>query len=120
MVTSSIRLGPVMICGTSNTLNSITIILAVPKHMSCITTIESNHRFHIRIAIADEFYAILQLIPIAFNFPNPVIITACSTSSAARAMNASISNTHGIHYQKQGRDGREGRDGHCGASDGDH
>jgi hypothetical protein len=96
MIASSICFAPVMIRGTRNTLNSITIILIIPEHISVITTIESNHIFHIRIAIADEFYAIPQLIPFAFNLPNPVIITVCSTSSAARAMNASISHTNGI------------------------
>jgi hypothetical protein len=98
-----------MILGTSNTFDFIAIILIVPIHMPGIATIESNHSFHIRIAIADEFYAILQLIPLAFNLPNPIIITVCSTSSAARAMNASISHTSGIQEnyqeQEQGSDG---------------
>jgi hypothetical protein len=96
MIASRICFAPVMIRGTNNTLNSIAIILAVPKHMPLITTIESNHSFHIRIAITDKFYAIPQLIPFAFNLPNPVIITVCSTSPATRAMNASISYTNGI------------------------
>jgi hypothetical protein len=106
MIASSICLGSVMIFGTSNTFNFITIILVVPKHMSGIATIESNHSFHIRIAITDKFYAILQLISLAFNLPNPFIITVCSTTPTTRAMNAGISHTNGIqeNCQEQGRD----------------
>ena len=120
MIASSIRLCPVMILGTSDTFNFIAIILAVPKHMPGIATIESNHSFHIRIAIADEFYAILQLVPLAFNLPNPFIITVCPTSPTTRAMNTSITHTNGIQEncqeQGQGRDGGDGDDG-GGASD---
>jgi hypothetical protein len=96
MIASRICFAPVMIRGTSNTLNSITIILIIHEHIPFVTTIESNHSFHMQIAIADKFYAIPQLIPFAFNLPNPVIITVCSTSPATRAMNASISYTNGI------------------------
>jgi len=122
MIASSIRLSPVMILGTSDTFNLITIILAVPKHMSGIATIESNHSFHIRIAIANKFHAILQLVPLAFNLPNPFIITVCSTSPTTRAVNASITHTGDIQEncqeQGQGRDGGDGGDGD-GASDSD-
>jgi len=106
MVASSIRLGPVMILGTSNTFNLITIILVVPKHMPRITTIDSNHSFYLRIAIADKFHAILQIVPLAYSLPNPFIITVCSTSPTACAMNAGISHTRDIqeNYQEQVRD----------------
>ena len=121
MIASSIRLSPIMILGTSDTFNFIAIILAVPKHMPRIATIESNHSFHIRIAIADKFHAILQLVPLAFNLPNPFIITVCSTSPTTRAMNAGISRTYDIQEncqeQGQGRDGDDGGDWGDGASD---
>jgi len=85
--------------------------------MPGIATIESNHSFHIRIAIADEFYAILQLVSLAFNLPNPFIITVCSTTPTTHAMNAGISHTKGIqeNCQEQGYDGGDGGD----ASDSD-